>query len=130
MLPIPLHSLLIIVTVLIFEANLPIGLLLAWIMNPLTIIPILIFAFWIGTRIYHVQMIDQHMLLGVFHQIGHWIKSFGHSHIDFSLAEILLTGLVIEALFFAVLFFILTRICWRWSVVEKWKRRHKPQQFI
>ena len=124
-LPIPLHSALIIITVLLFEANLPISLLLAWIMNPFTIVPILIFAFWIGTQIYGVHMINKDMLLGVFHQIVHWIQNFGHGHIDFSLAKILATGLLIEALLFAVVLFTLTRIYWRWTVIKKWRNRHQ-----
>ena len=124
-LPIPLHSALIIITVLLFEANLPISLLLAWIMNPFTIVPILIFAFWIGTQIYGVHMINKDMLLGVFLQIVHWIKNFGHGHIDFSLAKILATGLLIEALLFAVVLFTLTRIYWRWTVIKKWRNRHQ-----
>ena len=124
-LPIPLHSALIIIPVLLFEANLPISLLLAWIMNPFTIVPILIFAFWIGTQIYGVHMINKDMLLGVFHQIVHWIQNFGHGHIDFSLAKILATGLLIEALLFAVVLFTLTRIYWRWTVIKKWRNRHQ-----
>ena len=124
-LPIPLHSALIIITVLLFEANLPISLLLAWIMNPFTIVPILIFAFWIGTQIYGVHMINKDMLLGVFHQIVHWIQNFGRGHIDFSLAKILATGLLIEALLFAVVLFTLTRIYWRWTVIKKWRNRHQ-----
>ena len=124
-LPIPLHSALIIITVLLFEANLPISLLLAWIMNPFTIVPILIFAFWIGAQIYGVHMINKDMLLGVFHQIVHWIQNFGHGHIDFSLAKILATGLLIEALLFAVVLFTLTRIYWRWTVIKKWRNRHQ-----
>ena len=123
-LPIPLHSALIVLTVLLFEVNLPISLLLAWIMNPFTIVPILIGAFWIGTQIYGVHMINQEMLLGVFHQIMHWIQNFGHGHIDFSLAKILATGLLIEALLFAAALFTLTRIYWRWSVIKKWRNRH------
>ena len=115
----------IIITVLLFEANLPISLLLAWIMNPFTIVPILIFAFWIGTQIYGVHMINKDMLLGVFHQIVHWIQNFGHGHIDFSLAKILATGLLIEALLFAVVLFTLTRIYWRWTVIKKWRNRHQ-----
>ncbi len=122
-LPIPLHSALIILTILIFEANLPIGLLMAWIMNPLTIVPILFFAFWIGSKIYGVHMINKDMLLGVFHQIVHWIENFGHGHIDLSLAKILATGLLLEALLFAFLFFVFTRLYWRWSVVKKWRSR-------
>ena len=124
-LPIPLHSLLIVLTVVLFNANLPIGLLMAWIMNPLTIIPILLLAFWIGSKIYHVHMINQDMLLGVFHQIQHWIENFGHGHIDLSLAKILATGLLIEALIMAVVLCITTRLYWRWTVIKKWRLRQQ-----
>ncbi|RZG80107.1 DUF2062 domain-containing protein [Acinetobacter sp. WCHAc060033] len=126
-LPIPFHTVLIVFTILIFEANLPIGLLLSWIMNPLTIVPILFLAFWIGSKIYHVHMINKDMLIGVFHQIINWIKNFGHGHIDLSLAKILATGLLIEALVFAALLFIITRIYWRWSVVKKWNNRNNSE---
>ena len=126
-LPIPFHTILIVLTIIFFEANLPIGFILSWIMNPLTVVPILIFAFWIGSKIYHVHMINKDMLLGVFHQIIHWIKNFGHGHIDFSLAKILATGLFIEAITFATLLFIATRIYWRWSVIKKWRQRNSTQ---
>jgi len=68
-------------------------------------------------------MINKDMLLGFFHQIIHWIKNFGHGHIDFSLAKILATGLLIEALLFASVLFIITRLYWRWSVVKRWNAR-------
>lgn len=123
-LPIPLHSLLIVITVLLFEANLPISLLLAWIMNPLTVVPILIFAFWLGTKVYGVHMINKDMLIGVFHQIINWLEHFGHGHIDFSLAKILATRLLIEAFLFAVLLLVVTRFFWRFSVIKKWNDRH------
>ena len=40
MLPLPFHSLLIVLTVLFFEVNLPISLCLAWLTNPFTLVPI------------------------------------------------------------------------------------------
>ncbi|HQW53595.1 MAG TPA: DUF2062 domain-containing protein, partial [Acinetobacter sp.] len=55
------------------------------------------------------------------------IRNFGHGHIDFSLAKILVSGLVIEAILFATLFYIATHFIWRWSVIYKWKRRKQIQ---
>ena len=126
-LPVPFHSLFIILTILYFEVNLPIALCMAWLMNPFTVVPILYLGFWFGSKIYHVHMINKDMLLGVLHQIMHWLKSFGHGHIDFSLAKILVSGLVIEATLFATLFYITTRVLWRLSVVSSWRKRHKAQ---
>ncbi|MFT4020668.1 MAG: DUF2062 domain-containing protein [Acinetobacter sp.] len=124
LLPIPFHSILIVLTVLFLEVNLPISLALAWLSNPFTILPILYTGFWFGTKIYHVQMIDKPMLMGVMHQIANWIKNFGHAHVDTSLAKILMTGLLLEALIFAILLYLSTCILWRWSVMKSWKKRH------
>lgn len=48
--------------VLLFEVNLPISLMLAWLSNPLTLAPILYIGFWFGAHIYHVHMINKKML--------------------------------------------------------------------
>lgn len=123
LLPFPLHSVVIALVILIFEVNLPIGLALSWLINPLTIVPILYFGFWIGSQIYGVHMVDKHMIMGVLHQIEHWFKNFGHGHVDLSLAKILVTGLLIEALCFALIFSVLTHLIWRWSVIRRWRQR-------
>ncbi|MHA3890997.1 DUF2062 domain-containing protein [Acinetobacter sp. GXMZU3951] len=122
-LPVPFHSVFIVLTVLLIEVNLPLSLTLAWLSNPLTVVPILYLGFWLGSKIFQVNMIDQDMILGVLHQIINWIKNFGHGHIDFHLAKILLTGLVLEALLAACLFYICTRVIWRWTVLRKWHKR-------
>jgi uncharacterized protein (DUF2062 family) len=69
-LPVPFHSLFIILTVLWFEVNLPIGLCMAWLTNPLTVVPILYLGFWFGTKIYHVHMINSDMLLGFYTKLS------------------------------------------------------------
>ncbi|ENX17681.1 hypothetical protein F895_00825 [Acinetobacter sp. CIP 64.2] len=127
-LPVPFHSVFIILTVLFFEVNLPIGLCMAWLTNPFTVVPILYLGFWFGTKIYHVNMINKDMLLGVLHQILNWIKNFGHGHIDFSLAKILVSGLIIEAILFAILFYLATLLLWRWIVIRSWRNRRKHQR--
>lgn len=124
LLPIPFHSVFIVMAVLLFEVNLPISLMLAWLSNPLTLVPILYIGFWFGAHIFHVHMINKEMLLGVLHQISRWITHFGHGHIDFSLAKILMTGLVVEAFVFAVILYLSTEIFWRWMVIKNWKSRH------
>lgn len=125
LLPIPFHSIFIAVAAIFLEVNLPIGLALAWLSNPFTIIPILYLGFWLGSKIYHVHMINKEMILGILHQIEHWITNLGHGHVDCSLAKILLSGLIIEALVFAILFYLITLVLWRWSVIQKWKKRQK-----
>ena len=48
MLPLPFHSILIVLTVLLFEVNLPVSLCLAWLTNPFTLVPILYIGFLVG----------------------------------------------------------------------------------
>lgn len=132
LLPIPFHSVFIVMAVLLFEVNLPISLMLAWLSNPLTLAPILYIGFWFGAHIYHVHMINKKMLLGVLHQISRWITHFGHGHIDLSLAKILISGLIVEAFVFATILYIVTEIFWRWMVIRNWKNRtgHKNKKTL
>ena len=127
MMPLPFHSILIVLTVLLFEVNLPVSLCLAWLTNPFTLVPILYLGFWLGSKIFQVNMIDQDMMLGVLHQISHAITHFGHGHIDLSLAKILLSGLILEAFIFAIVFFVITRLLWRGNIIQHHKRRRDFQ---
>ncbi|MDR7017118.1 DUF2062 domain-containing protein [Acinetobacter sp. 3657] len=129
-LPVPFHSLFIILSILYFEVNLPIGLCLAWLTNPLTVVPILYVGFWFGAQIYQVEMINKEMLLGVLHQMINWLTNFGHGHIDLNLAKILMSGLVVEALLCALLFYVATHLIWRWVVIKNWKSRHKKGSIL
>lgn len=47
-LPVPFHSVFIVLTVLLIEVNLPLSLTLAWLSNPLTVVPILYLGFLAG----------------------------------------------------------------------------------
>lgn len=123
LLPIPFHSVLIILAVFLFEANLPLALALAWITNPLTLVPVLYVGFWFGSWIYQVPMIDKPMMLGILHQCIHWIKSFGKTHLDLNLAKVLATGLLIEATVFSILLYLLSRLIWRLDVSLAWRKR-------
>ncbi|BBF76191.1 hypothetical protein URS_0138 [Acinetobacter ursingii] len=127
LLPIPFHSIFIVAAILFFEVNLPVGLALAWLSNPFTLVPILYIGFWIGTQIFHVHMINKEMMLGVLHQICNWVKHLGHGHIDLSLAKILMSGLIIEAFVVALVLYLLTEIFWRFSIYRHWKKRKANQ---
>lgn len=124
LLPIPFHSVLIILAILMLNGNLPIGLSLAWLSNPLTIAPILYVGFWFGSKLYSTNMIDQHMLYELFRQISSWIMHLGHQHIDTRFAKILMSGLLMEAFLSALLLYAFTRLFWRWSTLHTWQKRH------
>lgn len=123
LLPIPFHSILIILAILSLNGNLPIGLTLAWLSNPFTIAPILYIGFWFGSKIYSTDMIDQHVLYNLLSQISSWIMHLGHQHLDMHFAKILMSGLLIEALISAIFFYTFTRLFWRWSTLHAWHKR-------
>lgn len=125
LMPIPLHTFLIIFAVLLFRVNLPLSLAMSWISNPLTIVPIIYLSFWTGAQIFQVKMIDQTMLMGVLHQVAHYITHFGQGHIDFSLAKILMVGMITVAFIGALILSILTHLFWRYSVKKAWRKRKR-----
>ncbi len=125
LIPIPFHSLFIVVAVLLLRVNLPLSLMMCWLSNPLTIVPIIYVSFWTGTQIFQVHMIDEAMLKGVLHQISDWITHFGQGYVDLSLAKILIVGMITVAFITALLLTILTNLYWRYSVQRAWRKRQK-----
>lgn len=129
-LPIPFHSILILLSVLLLQVNLPVALLLAWLMNPLTFIPIIWSSFWIGSKIFHVPMLNIELLKDVFAQLQDWILHWGATPLDLSIAKILATGLVVEALLLALVLSSLSYLLWRWQLVCVWRQRYGSQSSI
>lgn len=129
-LPIPLHSLLILLSVLLLQVNLPIALLLAWLMNPVTFVPIIWTGFWIGSKIFQAPMLNIERLKALLVQLQDWILHWGHGPLDLSIAKILATGLLIEATCIALLLSGLSYLLWHWQLVRAWQRRYgTPNSF-
>lgn len=124
LLPIPFHSLFILLAVLYLQINLPIALALAWLCNPLTLVPIIYTGFWIGTGIFRIPMVTKTILLEQMHQLVDWLTTLGSSPLDLSLAIPLLTGLLIEALLLASLLFFMIQFIWQRRILRRWQGRH------
>lgn len=125
-LPIPFHSLLILLSAVFLRVNVPISLALAWLLNPLTILPILYTGFWFGTQLFQIPMVDQDTLWLLVHELANWVSSFGKANLDVSLLEPLMLGLVLEALLLASGFYLLSHVLWRWRIIKRWqKRKHR-----
>lgn len=125
MIPIPFHTVMIVLLVLLMRVNLPLSLAMSWLTNPLTLIPILYAGFWTGAQIFQVQMIDRNMLIGVMHQISDSVSHLSAGQLDLSLAKILMVGLVTVAFVTAIVLSTLTALFWRYSVQRAWRKRRQ-----
>lgn len=111
--PIPFQMVLAAAAAIFFRVNLPLSVVLVWITNPITIPPMFLFAYWVGTLI-----TGETATLGPFHFSWEWVQNVG--------VEIwvpLLIGSLFCATVSSILGYSLILWIWRWHAVEKWKAR-------
>ena len=117
-LPIPGQTLVAVLLALIFRSNLPLAVALIWISNPLTITPMFLFAYNVGT----------------------WLLGQRESHLvielswDWAIAQgsriwlPLLTGSLVCGLVSGIMGYLTNLNLWRWKVVKNWGIRQKKRQ--
>ncbi|MCH8542760.1 MAG: DUF2062 domain-containing protein [Alcanivorax sp.] len=109
--PIPLQMLLAAGLALRFKCNLPMSIVLVWISNPLTYVPIFYFTYRVGAGMLGMsRAIPEQVTIAWFVEqlIPLWVGS-------------LVCGLV-----FGGLAFVIVRLLWRLAIVRSWKRRNQP----
>ena len=126
-LPMPLHTLPAIVAAIVLRFNLPLCILLVWVNNPLTLIPIVYVSYQVGvvlvpslqpshaptgTELY--QMIQE--LLG-HHHLGHLSVS--------EYIEPVLLGMLVLGFVLACLAYITVNYYWHQRVMQKWRKRQQ-----
>jgi uncharacterized protein (DUF2062 family) len=131
-LPMPFQIIPAVLGAIYFRVNLPLCIALVWLSNPVTLIPILYIAYWLGSAVLGEPMLDIRTVTTLFAQLIAWVMQTGHnpfqhSHNAVSLWPLLL-GLLLEALIASVMGGTLTRIIWRWMVIRHWQRRHRCTQ--
>ena len=106
--------------------NLPVALLTTLYTNPFTIVPLYLFAYWIGSLVTGAggKMVEPPEFS--WSNIGEWI----HALMDWSLAlgKPLAVGLVLLAASLAVLGWLAVQIGWRVWVVVQWRRRARRRE--
>lgn len=116
------------IAALYFRANLPMAVMLTWITNPLTSIPIFYFAYWLGALLVDAPMIDFKLIGEMLSAFSLWIFSDGSNPFVTFRQSISLTafivGLTILSVVSGVVSGLAFRIFWRWRVVNMWKKRH------
>ncbi|WP_108651164.1 DUF2062 domain-containing protein [Dongshaea marina] len=115
--PLPCQMLLAAGAAILFSANLPVAVALAWVSNPVTIPPMLYFAYKTGAA-----LLQQPPLHLPFELNTQWLLQ--------SLQQVgpsLLLGCLLCALCCSLAGYIAVRGLWRYSVVRSWQRRSQAR---
>jgi len=106
--------------------NLPVALLATLFTNPFTIVPLYLFAYWLGSLVTGNggKMIEPPELSWT--DIGEWL----HALVDwaYALGKPLAIGLPLLAALLAVLGWLAVQVGWRAWVVIQWRRRARRRQ--
>jgi uncharacterized protein (DUF2062 family) len=129
MLPIPMQMALAAMLSLCFRVNLPLSLVMVWVNNPFTLIPIIWLAYFTGSLLLGMPMLDtvelQRLFADLLTVLGHLFSDGHHSasaNLLHHLKPIALGGVVMGFVFGCV-GYVAMRVFWRWHVVSAWKKR-------
>ncbi|WP_413693394.1 DUF2062 domain-containing protein [Psychromonas sp. KJ10-2] len=111
--PMPFQMLLAAFLAMFFSVNMPISVALVWVSNPLTMPPLFYCAYRLGAFILHAPLLDFHFKLSY-----HWIVNAIET-----IAPPLFLGCVILGLISAGLGYWGFTLFWRYSSIQKWKKR-------
>lgn len=113
--PFPGHMIVAALLSILLRANLPISLAMAWVVNPLTMIPIYGFAYTIGALFLGGSLQDLNF----------------HSFSDFQVVwQPFMLGCLLCGTFLAATSNILVRLYWRYSVTKSWHRRQLKRKAL
>lgn len=126
-LPIPMQIIPVTLGAIFFRVNLPLSIVLVWMTNPITILPVLYSAYWVGASVLNVPMLDMHNISVLFGQLIRWVLQQGSNPFSADGSAMLiwplLVGMLIEAVVISLIGGTLTRILWRWHVMRDWRKR-------
>lgn len=111
--PVPMQMVIAGGLAMLVRSNFPISVLLVWISNPLTLAPMLLFAYRVGTL-----MLGETPTLRAFELSWSWLfERWG------SIWQPLFLGALACGLVSALLGWLSARLFWRWHVVQRWEHR-------
>ncbi len=113
--PLPVHTLSSAALAILFRMNLPIAVFFSFFSNPLTIPPLFFFAYRIGALILGIKEKNVDFTLSF-----DWI-----SHTLVHIWEPLLLGCFILGTISSIATYLLIRLIWRISAINKWENRRK-----
>lgn len=121
LIPGPLQMLTAVLLVLWLRVNLPLALFTTLYTNPLTILPLYLFAYEIGAWVLDAPHLTQLPPLPALHWLD-WFNPLWQWLL--ALGKPLLVGLPILAISFSFIGYMLVRLGWRIVVVYRWRKRN------
>lgn len=127
LMPLPLQSFFAALGAIGLRCNLPLSVMLCWLSNPLTLMPLLVGAYWLGSTVFGVPMLEPRQVGQMFAQLARWIMQEGPNPFIHEgrgmMLQALLVGLIIEAVLAASCGWALVHFGWRWHIRRQWQRR-------
>jgi uncharacterized protein (DUF2062 family) len=118
------------IAALIFRVNLPLCIVLVWISNPLTMIPVIYVSYFVGASLLNRPMIHSDTLYRLVENLGSLVSNFFTSqpfhkknlelvqHI-----EPILLGMLVTGFFFGCIGYLGMNWYWRYHVTKAWSNR-------
>ena len=114
-LPLPGQTVIAALICYIVGANLPIGIILIWISNPVTIPPIFFLSYQVGCLLLGTETVHFSAQMD-----WQWFKNLGNDVLKPLLIGSLFCGSIMAILSYISVFYL-----WRWKVVKNWRLRRK-----
>lgn len=120
-LPLPLQMLVAMVLAILISGNIPIAVMMTWVTNPFTFVPINLFIFKVGEWVLQTYYPLPTFKEFEFKEIAHWMLGLGKPF---------LVGLPIVAVITSLSGFIIVHLFWRCSTSIRWllhNKKHRKQ---
>lgn len=130
--PLPLQVLWATLLALLWRVNLPLTIVMTWINNPFTFIPINVMIYQIGR--WTLGNTHTHMVKVVTLPTFEWrlerLPAYGSAWLNWfsRLGEAYLIGLPIVCLTASLTGYLLVRLSWRLAIQYRWRNRHRHQK--
>ncbi|PTQ90372.1 DUF2062 domain-containing protein [Agitococcus lubricus] len=128
-LPMPFQMVPAAIAALVFRVNLPLCVVLVWLSNPLTMIPVIYVSYFIGASLLHKPMIDIEQMRQIVDNLGAMVSNvFGQSHETTALnlsrhIEPILLGMLVTGFLFGCVGYLAMNWYWRYHVTKAWNKR-------
>ena len=114
-LPLPGQTLIAVLLCYLVGANLPLGIILIWISNPVTIPPIFFLTYQVGCLLLNTETAQFSAQMD-----WQWFKSLANDVLKPLLVGSLFCGSIMAIFSYVSVFYL-----WRWKVVKNWRLRRK-----
>lgn len=130
LLPLPMQSVLAASGAIYWRINLPIAVSLTFLSNPLTLVPILLFGYFLGSTLLGVPMLGIDEIKTLLFSASDILQGSGEDTATasyFTSFWVLIFGLIVEAFLIAGLGYLAILAAWHWHILSSLQRRKKTR---